>query len=166
MTTDLLKFYGPFNSISVISRRFKGEYERLSAMNRRLGSGRLQRDSNPRPRDPKSGALTSRPRERFAASWENLPSGFRSGKTQTGLLSHRDLLEIWNIVYSKKRYNTIQAANNKGVDHTARMRRLIWAFVVRIWHKQVILMTWLIWCNNCGWDTNFGCFRSWSFTLE
>ena len=26
---------------------------------------RLQRDSNPRPRDPKSGALTARPRGRF-----------------------------------------------------------------------------------------------------
>ena len=27
--------------------------------------------------------------------------------------------------------------NNKGADQTARMRRLICAFVVRIWHKQV-----------------------------
>ena len=32
---------------------------------------------------------------------------------------------------------TIQAANNKGADQTARMRRLICAFVVHIWHKQV-----------------------------
>ena len=31
----------PFNSISVISRRWKGEHERLCAMKRRLGSGRI-----------------------------------------------------------------------------------------------------------------------------
>ena len=31
----------------------------------------------------------------------------------------------------------MQAANNKGTDHTARMRRLICAFVVRIWHRWV-----------------------------
>ena len=30
-----------FNSISVISRRWKGEHERLCAMKRRLGSGRI-----------------------------------------------------------------------------------------------------------------------------
>ena len=31
----------PFNSISIISRRWKGEHERLCAMKRRLGSGRI-----------------------------------------------------------------------------------------------------------------------------
>ena len=31
----------PFNSISVISRRWKGEHERLCAMKHRLGSGRI-----------------------------------------------------------------------------------------------------------------------------
>ena len=31
----------------------------------------------------------------------------------------------------------LYAANNKGADQTALMRRLICAFVVRIWHKQV-----------------------------
>ena len=34
-------------------------------------------------------------------------------------------------------YYTIQAANNKDTDQTTRMRRLICAFVVRIWNKQV-----------------------------
>ena len=36
-------------------------------MKRRLDSeeSRLQRDSNPQHRDPKSGALTARPRRRF-----------------------------------------------------------------------------------------------------
>ena len=40
---DELGFYVPFNSISesVISRRWKGEHERLCAMKRRLCSGRI-----------------------------------------------------------------------------------------------------------------------------
>ena len=33
--------------------------------------------------------------------------------------------------------DTIRAANNKDADQTARMHRLICAFVVRIWQKQV-----------------------------
>ena len=36
-----------------------------------------------------------------------------------------------------------KAANNKGADQTMQMRRLICAFVVRIWHKTCFLMTWL-----------------------
>ena len=43
----------------------------------------------------------------------------------------------WNSGYNKYGYYTIQAANNKGADQTARMRRLICTFVVRIWQKQV-----------------------------
>ena len=42
------------------------------------------------------------------------------------------------------RYDTIYAVNNSGADQTARMRRLICAFIVRIWHKTGFLMTWLI----------------------
>ena len=38
-------------------------------------------------------------------------------------------------------YYSIQAANNKGADQTARMRRLICAFVVRIWHKSGFLIS-------------------------
>ena len=38
---DELGFYNPVNSISVISGRYKGEYERLCAMKRRLGSERM-----------------------------------------------------------------------------------------------------------------------------
>ena len=34
-----------------------------------LEESRLQRDSNPRPRDPKSWALTARPRGRFISTW-------------------------------------------------------------------------------------------------
>ena len=34
--------------------------------------------------------------------------------------------------------------NNKGTDQIARMRRLIWAYVVPIWHMAGFLMAWLI----------------------
>ena len=63
--------------------------------------------------------------------------GFRPGKTQTSLLSYSDQLESWNSGFSKYRYYIICVANNKGADQTARMRRLICTFVVRIWLKQV-----------------------------
>ena len=43
-------------------------------------------------------------------------------------------LEISDIETS---YYTIKAANDKGADQTARMRRLICTFVGRIWGKQV-----------------------------
>ena len=46
--------------------------------------------------------------------------------------------DTWNFGYSKLRYYTIQAANNKSADHqTGQMHRLSCAFVVRIWHKQI-----------------------------
>ena len=42
----------PFNSISVISRRWKGEHERLCAMKRRLGSGRIAPPAEFEPATP------------------------------------------------------------------------------------------------------------------
>ena len=54
------------------------------------------------------------------------------------------LARIWNFGYSKYTYHTISAANNNGADKNARMRRLICAFVVRIWHKTRFRMTWPI----------------------
>ena len=42
----------PFNSISVISRRWKGEHERLCAMKRRLGSGRISPPAGFKPATP------------------------------------------------------------------------------------------------------------------
>ena len=47
------------------------------------------------------------------------------------------LARVLKFGYSKESYYTIQAVNNKGADQTAQMHRLISAFVVRIWHKQV-----------------------------
>ena len=49
--------------------------------------------------------------------------------------------ESLNIGYNKYRYYTVWAANNKGADQTARIRRLICVFVVRIWNKQVFSIT-------------------------
>ena len=56
--------------------------------------------------------------------------GFRPGKTQTSLLCDRDQLESWNLGFSKYRYCTIFAVNNKGAYQTVRMRRLICVFDV------------------------------------
>ena len=42
----------PFNSISVISRRWKGEHERLCAMRCRLGSGRISPPAGFEPATP------------------------------------------------------------------------------------------------------------------
>ena len=56
--------------------------------------------------------------------------GFRQSKTKTSLLSYRDLLEIRNAGRSEPRYFTLQKGNNKGTDQSARMRRLVCAFVV------------------------------------
>ena len=42
----------PFNSISVISRRWKGEHERLCATKRRLGSGRISSPAGFEPATP------------------------------------------------------------------------------------------------------------------
>ena len=46
---DELGFY---NSISVISRRWKGEHEKLCAMKRRLGSGRISPPAGFEPATP------------------------------------------------------------------------------------------------------------------
>ena len=62
---------------------------------------------------------------------------------KTVLLRDTSLLESWNFEYNNKRYYTNKTANKKGADQTAQMRRLICAFVLRIWHKQV-----LWWCGS------------------
>ena len=56
--------------------------------------------------------------------------GFQIGHTQTSLISYLDYLENGNFTSSKFRYDTYQYVNNIGADQTARMRRLVCAFVV------------------------------------
>ena len=47
-----VRFLRPFNSISVISRWWKGEHERLCAMKHRLGSGRISPPAGFEPATP------------------------------------------------------------------------------------------------------------------
>ena len=51
---DDLRFHRQFNSISVISGRWKGEHERLCAMKRRLGKDRILRPAWFEPETPRS----------------------------------------------------------------------------------------------------------------
>ena len=46
------EFHIPFNSISVISERSKGEHERRCAMKRHLGSGRISPPAGFEPATP------------------------------------------------------------------------------------------------------------------
>ena len=80
---------------------------------------------------------------------------FPTSQTQTGLRIHRSWLESWNFGYRIKRYYTIYGANNKDADQTARMRRLICAFVVRIWHKTHFPMPRLMLYMYCYQTTGF-----------
>ena len=107
----------PFNSISVISRRWKGEHERLCAMKRRLGSGRISPPAGFEPATPwsKLGALTARPRGRFSPEWgevAGIPWGLESQNSHclqefdrrlwqrggTLDVSARKLKKLWNYV--------------------------------------------------------------------
>ena len=57
--------------------------------------------------------------------------GFRRSEIQISLLGYKNQLVTWTFARSKSRYDSFQFANNKGADQTARMRRLVCAFVVR-----------------------------------
>ena len=67
----------PYNSISVISRQWKGEHERLCAMKRRLGSGRISPPAGFEPATPwseigsanRSATRTLQFMVRFLHSW-------------------------------------------------------------------------------------------------
>ena len=75
----------------------------------------------------------------WVSSRQNGLRGIWQSETQTSLPSYRDQLEYWNFACSKFRYNTFQLANNKGTDQSARMRRLVCAFVVHKPRRQVLL---------------------------
>ena len=70
---DELWFNIPFNSISLISGRWKGEQEKLCAMKRRLGLEIILPPAGLEPGtcDPKSGVLTALPRGRFYSTPTN-----------------------------------------------------------------------------------------------
>ena len=74
---------------------------------------------------------------------EKTCSGFQPGTTQTGLLSPKRLARVFKFWLQQEEVWYYEAANNKGADQTARMRRLICTFVVRIGQKQVFS-----WCGS------------------
>ena len=67
--------------------------------------------------------------------------GFRQSEIQTSFLNYRDNLEDLNFTSSKLTYTIFQKVNNKGADQTARMRRLVCAYVVRNPPKTGFLAT-------------------------
>ena len=66
-----------------------------------------------------------------AAKWQNLSSGLPTKQDSNQSPQLQRLARNWNFVCSKFRYITFQKANDTGADQTARMRRLVCAFVVR-----------------------------------
>ena len=68
----------------------------------------------------------------WALSGENLSSGFPTKwySNQPAQLQRLARKSKYRLLCSQSRYDTFQKANNKGADQTARMRRLVCAFVV------------------------------------
>ena len=63
---------------------------------------------------------------------------FRQSETQTSLLSYGDKLEYQNSACINWSHNAYQKSNNKCADQTARTRRLVCAFVVRLQQTQAL----------------------------
>ena len=88
----VMGFYVPFNSISVISGRWKGEHERLCAMKHLLGSGRIWTPAG----------------FESATPWSDVGSANRSAtRTQInihciGKFSNWEKLEISKVKFSEK----------------------------------------------------------------
>ena len=104
---DELGILRPFNSISVISRRWKGEHERLCAMKRRSGSGRISPPVGFQPATP----------------WSEVGSANRSA-TRTLLVWSESLLSAWRKLGSLATH----WVHSKDAVQTRRMPRLIWVF--------------------------------------
>ena len=68
----------------------------------------------------------------WAFSEKPSPWILRPGKVYSSQLSYGDKLEYWIFARSKFNGPALQTANNKGADQTARMGRLVCAFVIRI----------------------------------
>ena len=64
---------------------------------------------------------------------------------KTSLLGYRGQLENWNSACSKSRYDTFQKANYKDADQSARMHRLVYAFVIHKPPKTGFLTSRPIW---------------------
>ena len=75
---------------------------------------------------------------RRASSWENLSSGFATRVDSNRPAQLQQLGRGLKFRIQKLEVLYYLGRENKDADQTARMRRLICAFVVRIWHKQVL----------------------------
>ena len=79
----------------------------------------------------------------WASSWENVSSGVSDQVRLKLACSATEASMRLEILLTETRDITL-GSENKGADQTARMRRLICAFVVCIWHKTRFLMARLI----------------------
>ena len=68
---------------------------------------------------------------------QNLSSGFPTKLDSNQSPQLQRLARKCNFTYGKFRYDTYQKANNKGTDQSARMRRLVCAYVVRKHRRQI-----------------------------
>ena len=85
---------------------------------------------------------------KWAASWENQHSGFRSGLTQTRLYSYRRWLEAWNFGFRKKRDCTIRVAKTMALISFAVTAKLICVFVfacAKRWFSHDVAQKWKLW---------------------
>ena len=132
----------PFSSISVISRRWKGEHERLCAMKRRLGSGRISPPAGFEPATPWSEVGSAN-----RSATRTLPKGKLAyylsrfvTKPTMWLCARRRLRSAWASAQSDQ--SSLSAwrllgslathwAHSEDCDQTGRMPRLIWVFARR-----------------------------------
>ena len=73
----------------------------------------------------------------WASPRENLSSGFSTRVDSNRSVQLKKLASVMKLQIQKLVILYYLGSDNKGADQTARMRRLICAFVVRIWQKQV-----------------------------
>ena len=93
-----LRVLRPFNSISVISRRWKGEHERLCAMKRRLGSGRISPPAGFEPATPWSEVGSARPPGRLNPDQDNVTN------INTGSGVRRIIFKRWLYMYKSEHW--------------------------------------------------------------
>ena len=65
----------------------------------------------------------------------------REREREVRIISKRRIINNRNFAHNKLRYGAVQIANNTGADQTARLRRLVCAFVIRKPPKTEILAT-------------------------
>ena len=139
-----------FNSISVISRRWEGEHERLCAMKRRLGSGRISPPAGFEPATPWSevGSANRSATRTLLRHDKTKKVSVRPAKTQISL----GISLVWSesSLSTRSRFGswaTTKAHSEYSSDQTWRMPRLIWVFAGRTSHFVGFVMRRLIYLS-------------------